>query len=141
MSTKLDQMPQLLPLVAIVLLTCVAIVAWEASQDDPGFERVRNGMTKEEAIAAMGRPPDKWLPLPYRRVSALPVPWPPPDWAGVVHLGWGPDEGECAWVWLDSSGRVEGKDWVYYGPIEVKERPSYYEGPSIWERLRCWLKM
>lgn len=91
------------------------------------LNKIREGMTVEEAIGIMGRPPDSWGEM-------SPVP-------GELRSGRGgsiPNEVfALSMVWEDPDGK--GLAWVdiYEGKVTRAYGPEVFEEP-FWNRVRRW---
>src|ERR1700676_1180686 len=73
--------------VVAVMGVCVSALAWWQEPERVRFERIREGMTGEEAVALMVRFPDKVLPMGCDH-SASGLSWPLPPNTGTVLLVW-----------------------------------------------------
>ena len=113
--------------VTVLVGASAAVVVSRKDPERARFERIREGMTQDELIAVMGRPPDTWA-----GATALDwTDWPLPPDAYVTALEWQvgpPDVGPVIIVELQEDGRATHKRWLV-------------GGVPLWDRIRDWLHL
>jgi hypothetical protein len=122
----------------VALALACALLALAVAPADPigpaGYPRIREGMSRDEVQAIMGRPPGL-----YYGGSRKSVPYaiPTRSWGvaerggeGFTHAGWWGDR-QYVYVYFDRDGKVAGAS-----PGDVVWEDSY---PSFARRLRNWL--
>jgi hypothetical protein len=95
------------------------------------FQQLKNGMTREEAVAVLGAPAGDYTAGrgDYRRIEG-----------GHILDGKGAEDSQNCWcgpdgaidLWFDENGKMA--DGFYWHAWPLEPRP-----PTLWERFKRWL--